>query len=100
SSPWMRIIGGLPDAMCRSEALCSNIRLKKALILMISSLAGRDTNQSHAHLQAMKMPGSAIREEILESVVISFARFMELALYCPETGYYETKKDIVGQRGD
>jgi SAM-dependent MidA family methyltransferase len=25
---------------------------------------------------------------------------MELALYCPETGYYETKKDIVGQRGD
>jgi SAM-dependent MidA family methyltransferase len=48
----------------------------------------------------MKMPGTAIREEILKSGVISFARFMELALYCPETGYYETKKDIVGQRGD
>lgn len=48
----------------------------------------------------MKMPAAAIREEILKSGMISFARFMELALYCPETGYYETKKDIVGQRGD
>ena len=48
----------------------------------------------------MKMPTDAIREEILKSGVISFARFMELALYCPETGYYETKNDIVGQRGD
>src|SRR5215472_13342556 len=48
----------------------------------------------------MTMPAAAIREEILKSRVISFARFMELALYCPETGYYETKKHIVGQRGD
>ncbi len=48
----------------------------------------------------MKMPAAAIREEIRKSGVISFARFMELALYCPETGYYETKKDSVGQRGD
>jgi len=35
----------------------------------------------------MKMPTEAIREEIRKSGVISFARFMELALYCPETGY-------------
>lgn len=48
----------------------------------------------------MKMPAALIREEIRKSGVISFARFMELALYCPETGYYETKKDSVGQRGD
>ena len=48
----------------------------------------------------MKMPAAVIREEILKSGVISFARFMELALYCPETGYYESKKDTVGQRGD
>src|ERR1017187_1122976 len=96
----MRIIGGLPDAMCRSEARCSNIRLKNASILAIYPLDCRDTSQSHAALQAMKMPTDAIREEILKSGVISFARFMELALYCPETGYYETKNDIVGQRGD
>ena len=47
----------------------------------------------------MKMPTTAIREEILTGV-ISFARFMELALYCPETGYYETNRDNVGRAGD
>ena len=48
----------------------------------------------------MKMPAAAIREEILKKGGISFARFMELALYCPETGYYERKSDSVGRRGD
>jgi len=48
----------------------------------------------------MKMPSAAIREEIFQKRVISFARFMELALYCPETGYYETEKNIVGRAGD
>lgn len=48
----------------------------------------------------MKMPTDAIREEIQRDGEISFARFMELALYCPETGYYETQKDIVGRGGD
>jgi len=48
----------------------------------------------------MKMPDAQIREEILKRGAISFARFMELALYCPETGYYERKKDIVGTGGD
>src|SRR5580658_4822101 len=96
----MRIMGGFPDAMWRSEARCSNIRLKNASIFAINPLCCRDTNQRHATLQAMKMPDAAIREEISKSGVISFARFMELALYCPETGYYETKKDIVGRRGD
>jgi SAM-dependent MidA family methyltransferase len=48
----------------------------------------------------MKMPDALIREEIAKSGAISFARFMELALYCPETGYYETKKDNVGRHGD
>ena len=48
----------------------------------------------------MKMPTDAIRMEIRQSGVISFARFMELALYCPETGYYETRQDNVGRAGD
>jgi SAM-dependent MidA family methyltransferase len=48
----------------------------------------------------MKMPNDAIREEILQSGAIPFARFMELALYCPETGYYERNQDNVGRRGD
>ncbi len=48
----------------------------------------------------MKMPTDVIREEIRQSGVIPFVRFMELALYCPETGYYETQKDNVGRAGD
>ena len=48
----------------------------------------------------MKMPADAIREEIRKSGAISFTRFMELALYCPETGYYEKKEDNIGRAGD
>jgi SAM-dependent MidA family methyltransferase len=32
--------------------------------------------------------------------VLPFSHFMELALYCPKLGYYETKKDSIGRRGD
>lgn len=48
----------------------------------------------------MKMPNAVICEEIKKTGAISFARFMELALYCPETGYYEKNQDNVGRRGD
>ena len=41
-----------------------------------------------------------IKGEIAKHGVIPFARFMELALYCPVCGYYETKKDSAGKRGD
>jgi len=41
-----------------------------------------------------------IRREIAEQGALSFARFMELALYCPDSGYYETNKDSLGRRGD
>jgi SAM-dependent MidA family methyltransferase len=50
--------------------------------------------------QAMKKLVEIIRAEAAVSGVLSFARFMELALYCPVHGYYETQKDTVGQRGD
>jgi SAM-dependent MidA family methyltransferase len=50
--------------------------------------------------QAMKQTADIIRREIEKSGVLPFARFMELALYCPETGYYETQKDTIGSRGD
>ena len=48
----------------------------------------------------MKMPNATLCAEIQKNGAIPFVRFMELALYCPETGYYETKKDTVGRRGD
>ena len=41
-----------------------------------------------------------IRAEISAHGVIPFARFMDLALYCPDCGYYEKENDRVGQRGD
>jgi SAM-dependent MidA family methyltransferase len=46
-----------------------------------------------------ELPG-IVRREIQAREVISFARFMELALYCPESGYYERIKNNAGQRGD
>ena len=48
----------------------------------------------------MKMPNSAIRAEILKNGAMPFVRYMELALYCPETGYYEARMDTVGRQGD
>ena len=48
----------------------------------------------------MTTAAEIIRREIAERGILSFARFMELALYCPNSGYYETKKDSPGRRGD
>jgi len=41
-----------------------------------------------------------IQREIVAGGALSFARFMELALYCPDYGFYEVKKDNPGRRGD
>ena len=41
-----------------------------------------------------------IAQRILSKGIIGFAEFMELALYCPEHGFYEKKKDIIGKQGD
>jgi len=41
-----------------------------------------------------------IRSEIVERGAICFARFMELALYCPDCGFYEKENDTIGRRGD
>jgi SAM-dependent MidA family methyltransferase len=43
---------------------------------------------------------SIIRQEILSTGSISFARFMELALYCPKIGYYEREPSVIGRKGD
>jgi SAM-dependent MidA family methyltransferase len=44
-----------------------------------------------------------VRDKIISEIhrdkVISFARFMELALYCPNSGFYEQEADSVGKRG-
>jgi SAM-dependent MidA family methyltransferase len=48
----------------------------------------------------MKKIAEIIRREIGENGALPFARFMELALYCPDFGYYEQQKDNIGRRGD
>jgi SAM-dependent MidA family methyltransferase len=48
----------------------------------------------------VKEVAEILRREIAERGVLSFARFMELALYCPNSGYYETNKDSPGRCGD
>ena len=41
-----------------------------------------------------------VREEIADSGPIPFCRFMELALYHPEYGYYTSGRSRIGKRGD
>ena len=48
----------------------------------------------------MKELAEIIAEEIRRSGPINFARFMELALYCPVYGYYDRHEDTIGRRGD
>src|SRR6267378_8007499 len=50
--------------------------------------------------QAVKKLSQIIHLEAASCGVLPFARFMELALYCPVHGYYEKQKDNVGRRGD
>lgn len=41
-----------------------------------------------------------ISQEAAAAGVLPFSRFMELALYCPEHGFYERERDNVGREGD
>lgn len=41
-----------------------------------------------------------LRHEMDGRGAISFHRFMELALYCPESGYYEHSAQVIGRGGD
>ena len=49
--------------------------------------------------QRMNSLALQIQEEIRRDGPVSFARFMELALYAPGLGYYERQREI-GRRGD
>lgn len=51
-------------------------------------------------LPAMSPLHNLIRNEIRRVGPIPFARFMQLALYCPELGYYDRFPHIIGTQGD
>ena len=44
--------------------------------------------------------GQKILQEITARGALPFARFMELALNCPDSGFYEKEPDTVGRSGD
>src|SRR3954468_22367144 len=94
-------MGLLPEAKCRSEAFCSNIKLKNASIFAIISLRSMGLVAKSAPLcKPLSKLAEIIAKEIAEGGIIPFARFMELALYCPEYGFYEKERDRIGRRGD
>src|SRR5436190_11337574 len=97
----MRSMGLLLDERWRSEAFCSNIKLKNASIFAINSLRSWPLlAKSAPHCKQLNEVLEKITNEIRTGGTISFARFMELALYCPDYGYYEREKDIFGRQGD
>src|ERR1043166_8426219 len=101
SSPSTRSMGLLFDDRCRSEAFCSNIKLKNASILAIRFVwSCRVLAKSAPHCKQLKELAELIAEEIRRSGPVTFARFMELALYCPVYGYYERHEDTIGRHGD
>src|SRR5436190_5451238 len=51
-------------------------------------------------LPAMNGLLEILRREMAARGSITFARFMELSLYCPELGYYERIANTPGRRGD
>ena len=51
-------------------------------------------------LPPMNGVSEIIRREVELCGSITFARFMELSLYCPEFGYYERIANTPGRRGD
>jgi SAM-dependent MidA family methyltransferase len=86
--------------MCRSDAFCSNIKLKNASILAIVVSFLRARKLEPRQKCEMRPLIELIRREVIASGILPFARFMELALYCPVYGYYEANKDNPGRRGD
>jgi SAM-dependent MidA family methyltransferase len=51
-------------------------------------------------LPAMNPIANVIYRHIIEAGPMTFARFMELALYCPELGFYERFPHRIGRSGD
>src|SRR5437762_5911169 len=51
-------------------------------------------------LPAMNGLLEILRREMAARGSITFARFMELSLYCPQSGYYEQIANTPGRRGD
>ena len=77
------------------------MRLKNASILAIQVfLVSKSVADSFGPQHEVTGIPTILRQEVEQRGVISFARFMETALYCPKTGYYERGGGQVGRSGD
>jgi len=56
--------------------------------------------KSAPHFKPLNKLAEKIANEIQIRGKISFARFCELALYCPVYGFYEKEGDNIGRAGD
>jgi len=56
----------------------------------------RDRNENQAHQALLPL----IKQEADRHGVLSFARFMELALYTPDLGFYQRSETVIGCSGD
>jgi SAM-dependent MidA family methyltransferase len=75
--------------------------LKKASIFAINFLqSARLLAKSAPHCKQLNQLTENIAREIRGRGPIPFARFMELALYCPVYGYYGKEEDKPGRAGD
>jgi len=77
------------------------MRLKNASILaiqvyLVSKCVADPLGPQH---EVTGIP-TILRQEVEQRGIISFARFMEVALYCPKMGYYESTAGQVGRHGD
>ena len=63
-------------------------------------LLSKTVAEAHSENNLVSDLASIVRREMGTRGVISFRRFMELALYCPEIGYYERENERVGSGGD
>jgi SAM-dependent MidA family methyltransferase len=74
--------------------------LKNASILAIQGLLSKSVAEEPLPANLVTEIATILRQEAERQGVISFARFMELSLYCPEIGYYEREEGRVGRDGD
>jgi len=77
------------------------MRLKNASILAIQGFwVSKSVADPFGPHHEVTRVATILRQEVEQAGVISFARFMEVALYCPKIGYYERQTGQMGRTGD
>jgi SAM-dependent MidA family methyltransferase len=77
------------------------MRLKNASILAIQGFwVSKSVADPFGPHHEMTRVATILRQEVEQAGILSFARFMEVALYCPKIGYYEGHTGQMGRAGD